>query len=375
MTTRPNVFPEFCTSIDDDGVGTITNPNSGQKNAQPPSVVGYSVNEGFGLQQFVPRQILNHLSGLTDKWLKYLDFAIGDRTYTTPINIANDQVVTDSLESLDLAVGNRGSFTIYSPTANVTNSASNALNIESINVAIGDRGNFTIYAGSPNVTNSVSNATNIEALNTSIGDRNNFTQYATISNVSNGVANSVNIESLNIVVGDRNYVSPNYITTGESISSSLVALDTQLKSTSDLVSTVIPLNVKWDFTVGGSFVSSISTSETAKLHIAGTTISLELTSIPASIVTGGTGVESEIRILPVTGAWDDYIPSGLEIDDSQTITTPFWYNSGNVILKCQWRTTITLPYGLGYYLSRIDGGAFGPVQAITAYKTTLKFVG
>jgi hypothetical protein len=73
MATKPNVYPEFSTSIDDDGVGTITNPTSGQKNAQPPSVVGYSTTEGFQLQQFVPRQILNHLFGLADRWFKWLD--------------------------------------------------------------------------------------------------------------------------------------------------------------------------------------------------------------------------------------------------------------------------------------------------------------
>lgn len=78
MATKPNVYPEFCTDIDDDGVGTVTDPNSGQQNAQPPSVVGYSVSEGFKLEQFAPRQILNHLFGLSNKWLKWLDQYVQD---------------------------------------------------------------------------------------------------------------------------------------------------------------------------------------------------------------------------------------------------------------------------------------------------------
>lgn len=72
MVTKPNVYPEFSTSIDDDGIGTITDPVSGQQNAQPPIAIGYSVAEGVKLQQFIPRQLFNHLAGLTNNWIKWL---------------------------------------------------------------------------------------------------------------------------------------------------------------------------------------------------------------------------------------------------------------------------------------------------------------
>lgn len=73
MAIKPNVYPNFCTSIDEDGVGTITDPTSNQKNAQPPSDIGYSVSEGVKLQQFLPRQLINHLFGLINNWVKWFD--------------------------------------------------------------------------------------------------------------------------------------------------------------------------------------------------------------------------------------------------------------------------------------------------------------
>jgi len=73
MATKPNVYPEFSTSIDADGIGTITDPVSGQQNAQPPAAQGYSVIEGLKLVDFISRQLFNHLLGLANNWIKWLD--------------------------------------------------------------------------------------------------------------------------------------------------------------------------------------------------------------------------------------------------------------------------------------------------------------
>jgi hypothetical protein len=132
MADKPNVYPDFCTDIDDDGVGTVTDPNSGQKNAQPPTVLNYSVTEGLKLEQFFPRQLLNHLFGIINKWVKFFDFAIGARTYTAPKNIANDETVTESLEALDTATGDR----TYTEQNYITNSEAVAASLDALDVEL-----------------------------------------------------------------------------------------------------------------------------------------------------------------------------------------------------------------------------------------------
>lgn len=89
MITKPNRFPDYCTSIDDDGVGTITDPNSGQKNAQTPEALGEDKAEGLKLQAFIPRGLFNFLSGLTNKWLQYHDQEILSNDADIAQNTAN----------------------------------------------------------------------------------------------------------------------------------------------------------------------------------------------------------------------------------------------------------------------------------------------
>lgn len=110
MATKPNVYPEFSTSIDDDGIGTITDPVSGQKNAQPPSAIGYSVIEGVKLLQFLPRQLLNHLFGLADKWIKWLDQEM------SKINPSVGTVFVQAFTQNSIAVNGGGVVTIGSET-------------------------------------------------------------------------------------------------------------------------------------------------------------------------------------------------------------------------------------------------------------------